>query len=1803
MNDHSWARSAVNFFFGLVALLALAGCSEPDPCEDLTCESGICVDGECTVAQEERSCSSSSECTDDEFCTSEGTCAQDPCATTQCDRGQCEVGTGTCVNATFCTAADEATSCLEGSRCVAGTCLDEEALCEDLACERGVCSFGELACVNAESCTSDTECTAGFFCEAGSCAPNQCDQSMTDCPRGTCDAATGECVNPESCASTNECLDGDICIDGACVTETTACAACTGNQVCDYDEAALSVTCVENASGCSNALDCTGERQCVDQACADPIACEPDSAEPNDTIETATSIQNDAATGLSLCSGNVDVFTFNTNADELQRGSLVVDVEIDRADVGLGTLIVDLVDAADSVVASAETTSPAGPTHFARVEHSISFVNSGVYTVRVSSADASTAGVRYSVSADIVEEATLRACDSVRQLDLSVPVAGNTLAGASNALSTSCIDPTGGSAAEEIWSIEVPEPGILTVQATPSIDADISIAMRTNCARDESEVEGTCQDEVGESLPERIILPVEAGEYFLVVQSGESSGGAYTLSAEFNPVICSESENTCIDSETANVCNRYGTGFESVECEFGCADGRCMRDPGDVCSTAHFVNVGTGYTGFVDWSSLSADYDPGRNGCVPNNFNSESDGADAVYEIDIPADNVLVASLDLESGVYGSMYLLTDCQDVESSCIAAANAGRLEDEFLSYHNKSGATEKVFLVADSAMTSSASTSATINIAVEPALCTPGTARCVLNRESQICNSAGTAFDTTVGCEFGCEASTGRCVKPLNDLCGGALPLVAGVESQPQDLSRLANDYNSSTNGSCPVGTGGPKNGPDATFLLQGITAGEVVTVTMTSDFNAALWVAEDCTNDAVGACVAGVDDTFATTPEVLEFIAPRSGDFVVVAEAASANTGTFRVKYTVAPPTCTPNTSFGCSADLTSVDYCDSLGNPQSHTCGTGGCDVPTGQCATPTGDICADAIQVATIAGTATSGTETGSHDEGMTAAINPSPGDHGQCNFVSSPDENDTIYAFDLAPGDLLTINFASSSTAGYGYLLEDCFSTASCQFNFVGSGTHQYLAPASGTVFFVVDHVYASSLDYTFDWSVTPSPGLVCVPGDRTCLSPSQLEVCSADGTSATYQTCSAGCSNFGGCLQDGTNDSCATAIDAGTGVHVVFDPADYTSKVNDGCGLATSGVDAFYSIDLQANELLRVTGVPSSSYDDAVVYIFSDCSDANRSCIDGMQMDSGDATAEAFYLATTAETVKIGLDTDSAYDNTPFYFAIEVLAPECSDADPLVCNAAGTGVEYCQNGLKQSYDCVGTCQAGACQSPTGDTCWDAFDLAAESAPLTRSWQTAEALNNPGPGAVGACAFDDFGAGAGQEHVYRIDLAAGDLLEVQETSPNSTVLYLLGDCLSPQSSCLANDRGTESLAYYADQAETVFLAVDRTSTQTTSGEYTIDWTITQGSLCAPGQSYCADANTASFCIDGVNSTGPYSCANGCVAGACVDDLTMDSCAAAPVLSAGGGISLLYNAADFANDVSVSCAGGSSTEGPDLFFQVDLQPFDIVRARSMGIGNETPAVYILTDCADPANSCIGGGRGSFQSDYEVEVEHQASSVQTVWIGIDSTRATDDELFEVQIDVLTPDCVPGQFENVCNPAGNGIVYCDETGFTRNYLCGGAGVCDPTLNRCAEPVGDACIDPYEATPTSSGTTATFTGDFSTLANDHALPVANSCLPSWTPGNDGAYVVDLVAGQTLTASLVSTVVGNEQDVALYLVNDCADINAACLGGADAHGGSATPETLTYTATADESVTLIVDSFFQNAFGTYQLDVTVN
>lgn len=141
------------------------------------------------------------------------------------------------------------------------------------------------------------------------------------------------------------------------------------------------------------------------------------------------------------------------------------------------------------------------------------------------------------------------------------------------------------------------------------------------------------------------------------------------------------------------------------------------------------------------------------------------------------------------------------------------------------------------------------------------CTPGSRRCLNDRESAVCNADGLS-ETPVACPFSCNAATGACMTdPPPPTCGD-LPVVEDGDTHRIDLCSTGDDETHQPDGDgCPA-TSRADSG-DAIFELL-VDRRRRVRIDLRDDDSAAIdtivYVRNSCTTIAgVGAQIACSDD--------------------------------------------------------------------------------------------------------------------------------------------------------------------------------------------------------------------------------------------------------------------------------------------------------------------------------------------------------------------------------------------------------------------------------------------------------------------------------------------------------------------------------------------------------------------------------------------------------------------------------------------------------------------------------------------------------------------------------------------------------------------------------------------------------------------------------------------------------------------------------------------------------------------------------------------------------------------------------
>jgi hypothetical protein len=1831
--------------------LAAAACSptpEADPCEDVACEFGVCTDGACvnpescggdssaclpgyacdvddvcvaefaceddgTCARGEcvdgacvnpEVCAADEDCAPDSYCDG-GACVSDLCfGADPCTRGVCDQTSGECVSAETCT---EDAECVAGTSCYEGSCSTDDEICAALDCQRGVCNAAAQACEDAADCAGDdSQCIEGNYCNGATCEANTCDADMVMCPRGVCDPGTGDCVNPETCAASEDCVAMNVCLGGACTPEAEACGAegCPGNQVCDYDAGALTAACSENPDGCDDANDCSGDRVCAAGQCADPAAqCADDANEDNDDAASATTYA-DAVVGKSIlaraCGTDQDTYLVDaTNA--AVPGQLVMELEIVREDIGLGGLELELTSDDGSVSLGTAQTDAQGR---ARLKQRVSFASRVPYKVAVRGlAGLSTDGVDYRLFAQVVPEPVVDACEMGGVLEEGVSQTSTTLSGDSLEGSASCADALG-EIPEDTWLFTLDEPSFVTVTVNPQSGVDLAVSVREECVNASSEA--SCVDNGAEAGREVATALLSAGTHAIVVQAPASAttGGAYSIVYSATPTICGPDFATCADADTAQACSANGTSVVDVECGArGCdaATGRCARLDGDVCSQPVAVDGSAGvFTGEVEWNDLANAYAIPPGGCLADTAGTlPVDGPDSAYSLTVPAGHAVRATLDY-AGRDVALYAVTSCDALGTTCLAGENTSLNRDETLYWRNTEATDQDLFVIAD-VVSAGVYNSSDIEIEVAEVICEPTAFTCGTdaggNDISRECDQFGFDYAVDTICNYGCDAGTGFCNTPPNDACAGAIPLTSGVPVTA-DIGDFVSDH-PLTDAEC---TGFPTNGPDAVYSFTA-NADDVVTIDFTSPFDGAIWVSQSCdAGGQIGACFQGEDSVGTNATERLEFVAPATGTYFVTALSFTRTSGAFSLNATVRPRECAPGDPFTCSSG-TELQYCNDKGLFETFTCAT---TCTGGACDQPSGDLCIDPIVLAGPSG------QLAAQSFGARTAndIELEAGRHGGCFIDSGQSSNgvDDVFSIDLAADDLLEVTLTTTASNAHLFIFEDCLRAETCAANlpFQGGGTVRYFAETARTVTVVVDYRGSTppTATYDLDWSVTQ--GSVCAPGQSFCQDANTQAQCSEDGASVVNtQACAAGCFG-GGCQVDlAVNDICtdaAAAASIGAGITVFGTYDDLQPSValgpNNCTGGATAGPDLLYKVTVPAGQLLRAEAI-SYGKESAVVYAFRDCADATGSCVAGAGESGTPATASLLYLNSSAtdEDLIVALDSRFATSDEPFGLTIGVSAPEC-DPGAQRCAANGSDVEVCGVfGLYETLTCANGCGGGGCLTPDGGTCAESIALSRAGGTLTDvSWPDGND-STLARGRTGACLND--ASTSGREVFYRIALNAGEMLVAQlETDYPTASVYILPTC-GALDQCLSytagEGDGSTLVRYVAPTNQEVRVLVDTTGAGA-NDTFDLTWSIDPGRPCAPGQSRCASPTSVGVCdVDGIAET-VYACDGACSEGACATDPTRDVCADANALAGqeiNGGAVVYGTFAQFdTNDVELPSTGScvdAATDGDDTFYAVNVPAGETLRATLTSYDSEVMALYLITDCANPDTTCEEGSIAPSSTQPAVLTYTNTTGVlQRLLLGVDSTTASANGDFALEVDVRPAECTPGQ--RICSVNGFDQKSCNNDGlfdaYTCNGTCTGAG--------CDSPTGDICLDAL----TLTGLSGSVTGDWLGGSNQRDLPTGETGAcgvddSDQTDGREDFYRFALNAGDVLNLDLQTA----STTAYLMLFKGCGPSEDTC---AYINPIEANVIGTTYFAETNEEVIVVIDN--TNTTSTFDTEYTL-
>ena len=427
--------------------------------------------------------------------------------------------------------------------------------------------------------------------------------------------------------------------------------------------------------------------------------------------------------------------------------------------------------------------------------------------------------------------------------------------------------------------------------------------------------------------------------------------------------------------------------------------------------------------------------------------------------------------------------------------------------------------------------------------------------------------------------------------------------------------------------------------------------------------------------------------------------------------------------------------------------------------------------------------------------------------------------------------------------------------------------------------------------------------------------------------------------------------------------------------------------------------------------------------------------------------------------------------------------------------------------------------------------------------------------------------------------------------------TSSSSAYLMLFEGCADAQR-CVANNprRGATTLRYYAEQPVTLSVVVDSSESASSTIPYALNWNVSTGLNCAPGQTRCVDATTMAVCDDDGMASSQVVCAGGCEGLGCqLDPVTSNSCAdvLADPSDIGDGISLYGSFADLTSSLNfttaASCAGRVATPGPDAFLKVVLDPDEVLDVSAQVFGATRPLIYIITDCSATDASCVAGAAGSTTTyTGQAYYRNDTGAPQTLLVGLDTPFTSSAGFFALSIGKGPPECVLG--DRQCDGISQDAQVCNSFGKFEQVTCD-YGCMEGV---CQLPQGEACSSAIVVTPG-----VPVQGNLADYSINHPRS-SGSCPNTGSGSSSGKDVVYKVTAQE--NDIIDVTLDASFDSVITISGSCdAEDNelGACLAGRD--GGN--PERLTFAAPADGDYFIVASAWSSfTAGGPFTLTVTV-
>ncbi|MBN1771030.1 MAG: proprotein convertase P-domain-containing protein [Deltaproteobacteria bacterium] len=685
-------------------------------------------------------------------------------------------------------------------------------------------------------------------------------------------------------------------------------------------------------------------------------------------------------------------------------------------------------------------------------------------------------------------------------------------------------------------------------------------------------------------------------------------------------------------------------------------------------------------------------------------------------------------------------------------------------------------------------------------------------------------------------------------------------------------------------------------------------------------------------------------------------------------------------------------------------------------------------------------------------------------------------------------------------------------------------------------------------------------------------CADTSESCVETGTTAECSSsctpDCTTAGDTQCSdtviQTCTDVGGgCLQwqDGTdcadtsevcNDTAEPAVcEAGctpdcdtAGDTQCSDTVIETCTDVDGCLLWQAGTDCA-DTDQVCNDTAEPAVCETACVPTCTTAGDTQCNtagDAIETCtdVDGclLWQETTDCTVDADYCDATGGTAACVSCTDTCTDGATQCNATVI---ETCTADAHGCFVVWTAGTDCAT---TSQECDDSTEPATCVDPMGTgSCADPIVVSVDHYALAGADFTADFTNDQTLGGTGCTART-----GSIEAVFSIDLLAGETVLLREMGSLDAVLSLQNTCGDTEACVFSSDLGSDEsggLDYPATVDETVYLIVEAWYASPTSLAYDIRIDIVSAEDC--GNGIDDDADGATDCDDME----------------CLGVGTCPACVSTVVTTFPFEVSGTDFTADYTNTMvldAASCVERTGTQA-DAIFEVALTAGQRLTLAETGT---LDAVVSLSEAAcGPAVTCVES------HDSPETIAYTAATDITVTLFVEAYSASPySTAYDITIDVVTAEIC----DNSLDDDGDGDTDCDDR------ECYGVGSCG-IPGSCATPIV-VTGDSYRVTGTN------FSADWvHTMVLDAA-----TCAERTGTQAEAVFEVALSAGETVQLAESGLV-----DVVVSMMQGGCSETQACVESHDS------PETITYTATADTTVYLVVEAYSATTTSAY--DITIN